>query len=221
MPYQYVRSLNLYREVATGRFVAKETVMGYVMQVISAGDNKGYSIATLYSTGQLSADDYGRVLKQSLKETYLQQYMLGRGGKGEMTQKDYGALGYMLRVRYQEINNYVAEIKQREDSGIPYTLDYLSNRNRLYYESSRQAYERGNSEAYGLPLLPAYPADGSTLCVSGCRCFWRIEKVAGGFDCFWEIVPGKNCKTCLDRNRLWYPLQVRDGIFVNFVDVRK
>lgn len=213
MPFEYVRSINRYRDKATGRFKSRQDVLLHVQELIESGNDTGAILAQQVADGSISPDDFGELLRQDLKITYVQNLMLGRGGRDQTTAADYGGLGYPLRVQYAFIDNYVEQMKQAQAEGREWSVEYMQNRNRLYYQTARQAYERGHSAAYGTPVLPAYPGDLSTACMSGCLCWWNIERVDGGFDCYWEITAGvENCPDCVERNTLWYPLRVRDGV---------
>lgn len=85
----------------------------------------------------------------------------------------------------------------------------MDARAQMYGRAMRQSYERGR--ARGLPL-PAVPGDGSTECLSNCRCAWRIrwiDRAAGDVDCHWELGKAEHCDDCRDRARRWSPLRIR------------
>lgn len=218
MPYQYVRSVNRYRDTSTGRFVTREEVMSYVDTIISTGEDEAATLARLVSSGELSPADFGLQLREEIKAAHIQEYILGRGGRSQMTARDWGTVGRMLREQYTYVDGFVEDISA---GGL--SEGQIRVRAGLYFKTARQAYERGNAAAYGLPKLPAYPADGSSECVSGCQCYWRFVKLPGdgNVDCFWETDPiVENCDTCIARGGIWYPLQVRGGKLLPYQDVR-
>lgn len=218
MAFQYVRSVNRYRDSATGRYVSRATVLDYVERIAQAGSDKAAAYAALVANGELSAADFGLRMRAELKQAYIQEYILGRGGRDAMTPSDWGAIGAMLRKEYNLLNGFVADIEAGNLSEAQ-----IRARANLYFMTARQAYERGNARAHGVPTLPAYGRDGSTECHSMCGCYWRFEKLDGdgNVDCFWEIDPTlENCETCLERSAVWYPLQVRNGVLLPYIDVR-
>jgi len=82
-------------------------------------------------------------------------------------------------------------------------------RSDLYTASARQAFERANMRAHGIPELPAQPGDGSTICKTRDRCHWEYEQVEGGWNCTWVLDPAaEHCETCLERAEEWNPLFV-------------
>lgn len=79
-------------------------------------------------------------------------------------------------------------------------------RSRMYMRSAREAFERGQMRAYRIPELPAYPGDGSTECLTNCRCSWRFVITDDGIDCYWDIDwDAENCQDCIDRHYMWNP----------------
>lgn len=214
--YEYVESLHRYRNRETGQFVSRAEVMAYVDRIESAGADALDLYAELLEDGTLSAADYGELLRDELKSSYIQQGILGRGGRDQMTQSDWGRIGAMLKPEYQRITAFVVEI----DAGA-LTIAQITARSRNYFKASRNAYEQMNAAAYGI-RLPAYPCDGTSECMNGCRCSWDIRPLGDGdMDCYWEIDPlAENCATCADRGFEWYPLAYRDGDFLPYRDIR-
>lgn len=213
MAYEYDEELNQYRDTKTGRFVARATVMGYVASLVQAGQNAGEVLSGLVSSQQLALADFRRMLKQELKDTYIQQFILGRGGRSSMTQSDWGVVGNLLRREYRALERTFASVDGLSEGQI-------NNRVRQYFKASRQAFERGNSRAYGTPDLPAYPGDGSTKCKSGCTCSWDIQRTDDGWDCYWRNQVGDDCPTCLDREGAWSPLRIRDNVIQPYRDIK-
>ena len=52
----------------------------------------------------------------------------------------------------------------------------MGARAEMYLDGSTQAFERGKAASYSSGLdLPANPGDGSSECLSQCRCQWSID----------------------------------------------
>lgn len=215
MPYEYVNSLNRYRDAQTKRLVSRDEVMAYVMDLELLGADAGDNLGAMVASGEISPADFNLLLKQELKSSYIQQGILGRGGRDAMDFSDWGSIGNMLKPEYRLIDDFTRVLEDLSDADI-------RRRSRQYFGATRQAYEAMNAKAHGV-RLPAYPADGSTLCVNGCKCNWRIEKLmgAGNLDCYWDIdLQADNCATCIDRNRHWAPIRVRNGILGDYKEIK-
>lgn len=76
----------------------------------------------------------------------------------------------------------------------------------------QEVYGAATATVKGVPALPAYPKDGTTQCLTNCKCKWRLEYVKGRFGAitevraFWVLSPVENCPTCLCRATRWNPL---------------
>lgn len=90
----------------------------------------------------------------------------------------------------------------------------IAARSKMYFNSAREAYERGKARALGAPTMPAYPGDGSTACLTNCRCMWDYQQGTKDgqpvWNCYWNIQgpDDANCVDCLDRHGKWHPLVV-------------
>lgn len=215
MPYEWVRSKHQYRNSVTKRWVSHDEVLEYVDTIITGGAIQGDQAASLYLSGQLSAADFGVAFKQELKYSWLQQGILGKGGRDQMDFSDWGYIGRQLRDEYELIDGFVV------------TLDNLSEaqiraRAANYFRASRAAFERGYVRSFGIPDLPAYPADGSSICMNGDGCRWIIieREGAGNFDCYWTLGATEHCPTCIDRAIEWSPLEVRDGELGRYREIK-
>lgn len=101
-------------------------------------------------------------------------------------------------------NDFIAALQ----GGVVGSLGALSlmeviRRAKMYINSARQAFERAKTYAYG--NLPAYPGDGSTICLSNCRCHWELQFSANNLVAYWRLGTSDNCKTCIERASNWNP----------------
>lgn len=122
-----------------------------------------------------------------------------------MTQRDWGVIGSQLKSQYQYLNNFGNEISQNG-----FSPGYVKYRSGLYVNSARQAYERGKTEAFGGSslVLPAYPGDGASTCLSNCKCHWRIVEKKDRWQAFWRRTALESCDTCINRAIVWAPLEI-------------
>lgn len=84
----------------------------------------------------------------------------------------------------------------------------------MYAEATQQSFW-GGKFAY-LPL-PSLPGDGTTTCLSRCRCKWHIDEIdadRGSWDAYWRRNAKDSCQICIQRAADWNPLQIRNGELV-------
>lgn len=137
-----------------------------------------------------------------IKDAYIAQYVAAKGGRHNMTAADWGRIGRMMAPdgQYQFLNGFANDIVDKDLS-----LRQIVARGNLYINSSTQAFERGKAALYGI-RLPAYPADGSQVCLSNCKCSWEIVLVDGVYHCYWRLNgSAEHCETCLANSAAYSP----------------
>jgi hypothetical protein len=121
-------------------------------------------------TGELPIDAWQTTMRQEIKTRYIQRYLAGRGGVGPMTQVDYGSIGGMLADQYRYLDGFARDIAEGKLSEAQ-----IARRSEMYFNSSREAYERGQK---------------------------RANEIAGLNEVLWVNMPGEICPDCQDLARL-------------------
>lgn len=90
----------------------------------------------------------------------------------------------------------------------------------MYGESLGQCYQRAyflaRGSRVGLPDLPAYPRDGSTVCRVNCRCEWRVKRVSNVvYQATWKLGAAEHCPDCIERGRVWNPITIARIVATN------
>lgn len=194
-----------YHDLATGRFMPRSEVLNYVNDSLVASGNATDVLAQLVSDGTLSPADWNGAMRQEVKEEYIRQYILGRGGLEQMTSEDWGSIGGSLVHQYHP---YLDGFTQDIASG-KLSEAQIRARAKMYTNSAGQAFERGKARASakaGLDevkwtLTPAehcvdcealaamgwqpvaddpfggcFPRSGCTQCLSNCKCILDYRK---------------------------------------------
>lgn len=86
-----------------------------------------------------------------------------------------------------------------------------NSRAQMYAESIKAPYWRG---AVKMLALPAMPGDGTSTCLTRCRCAWDVTPLEGdgNYDCTWLMSAAEDCQICAQRSLDWAPLRVREGV---------
>lgn len=203
-----------YRNRDNGQFMARETVLGFVDRSLDTSSNYTRDLAELVDVRQISPSDWHARMRQEIKDEYIRQYLLGTGGRDQMRPADWGSVGGMIGDQYRYLRDFYAEIESGD-----LTEAQIRARAAMYINSAREAYERANARAQsgGTLVLPAYPGDGSTICLTNCRCFWDIQEILDdlgiliGWNAYWTLTPAEHCTTCLGRAGMWNPYTVEIG----------
>jgi hypothetical protein len=198
----WLPDLHRYRDLATGRFVSADQVLTWAQEAMAAAGDVGSAATALLVNGQLAVGEWQTIVRQELKDSYIQQYVLGKGGLEQMAAADWGSIGGMLAEQYRYLDAFAAEIAAGNLSAAQ-----IEARLGMYFESANEAYERANARAYGVPELPDYPGSGNTVCLTRCGCHWEFAETEGGWNCYWRLDPAKeNCPDCQERAATWNPL---------------
>jgi hypothetical protein len=199
-PWQWDRDTRRYRDTRTGRFLSPSAMVRLRDEFAGAMAEKGKAATEKLAEGARTLQQWTADQRQALKTAYIDQYVMGRGGRQQMTQSDWGRLGQMLRSQYSYLNGFSADL-----AAGTLTPAQAVARGVLYFSSSVQAYEAGKGAAWGI-TLPAHPGDGSTECKSNCRCVWVIVETDTAVEASWETRPAEHCETCVSRASTWAPL---------------
>ena len=159
------------------------------------------TLAYKLAAGDLTLQQWTEQQRALIRTAYVDQYVMGRGGRQQMTQADWGTVGQKVRAQYQYLDGFAKDLAAGK-----MTPQGAAARAKLYTASATAAFETGKAGSYGL-RLPAYPADGSTPCKVSCRCHWRIEDGDSVWNCFWVLGARdeRNCNVCPDRAARWAP----------------
>ncbi len=185
MPYTWDPVKSRYHDTKTGRFVKATQV-------------QDLASASIQETGKLVSrlgpKEMRIVLREEVKRETIRQYLLGRGGVNQMTPKDWGTVGSILRDQYSHLDDFVTQLNDLTDAQV-------QARSLMYINSAREGLEKGKRAAIdqsdeftqerwvlggdnpcdGCQALAAkgwvkigtlgqFPGDGGTQCLTGCQC---------------------------------------------------
>ena len=195
--------VNQYRDPATGRFVGIAQMQGLRNEYIERQKVRMADLARDYRAGDISIYQLENSIKDILKNTYIDMYAMGAGGRNNLSQRDWGRIGAMLKEQYGE-NGYLKAFMEQIAAG-NLSEAQIAARLNMYLNSANEALWKALTRDLSFNL-PAYPGDGSTECMTNCRCEWDIHKVPEGYDCYWIVDhEAENCPTCLQREKDWNP----------------
>lgn len=196
MTWQWSLSASRYRDSVTGRFLSRARALEFVTASIAATDDV---VATLGSfvasdTPSISSDDWRTAMRQEIKDEYIRQYLLGRGGIEQMTQADWGSIGGSLAEQYRRLDVFRDEIAAGELSEAQ-----VKARSRMYINSARESYERAQQKvnvAAGFDEVRWVIDIAKENCVD-CLAFEAMGWQAIADDPYGGCLPGTGCTVCL------------------------
>jgi len=169
--------------------------------------------------GRIESDEWLRRMMGEVKDLHTTALAIGESGRWDnISQEEWGQLGANVQKQYRFLRRWRRQIDQQ---GVEeFSLAQLNDRAQKYGSAASESYQIGYTGEVGVPIgeLPAMPGDGTTECMTRCKCRWAIntlDKERGDFDCTWTLGVAEHCETCLERSVEWVQLEIRGGILVS------
>lgn len=211
-----------------GAAMGREKILAFSRTSIQASTDKIDLLAMRVAEGLITPEAWHEAMREELKGEYIRQYLLGRGGRNQMTQEDWGSVGGSLAEQYRWLTNFAdqvaggnlteGQIKVRGLLELAAIGPYQGvRRSAMYVNSAREAFFRAQARARGFQPsdLPYMPADGDTICLTRCNCSWDYvpvyeDGVLAGWDCYWKLGGNpQHCDSCIARATESAPYQIR------------
>jgi len=141
-PYIWLPDLQRYRDTATGRFASSNEVRDWGQTSMNDSADHARGMAGALAERDISLGQWERNMREQIKEEYIKQYLLGRGGRDLMTAEDWGSVGGMCADQYRYLDGFAAEIAAGNLSE-----KQIAARSEMYLRSSREAFERARGRA--------------------------------------------------------------------------
>ena len=141
-PYIWLPNLQRYRDTATGRWASSAEVRGWGQTSMDDSADHARGMAGALTERDISLGQWERNMRSQIKEEYIRQYLLGRGGRALMTAVDWGSIGGMCADQYRYLSGFATEIAAGELSE-----KQIAARSAMYLNSAREAFERGRGRA--------------------------------------------------------------------------
>ena len=154
--------------------------------------------------GEINLQQWVRGMRTALKDLHTSTAIIAKGGEvASMTQADWGWVGAKCRWQFMYLERLALVIYQY---GMP---SNMVRRLQMYGDAARHTLEHfiGIDQEY--PPLPYEPGDGSTRCLTSCRCRWIVRRVRDsknrliGWYVTWRMSIAENCEDCVRRSKEW------------------
>lgn len=152
--------------------------------------------------GKVSTAYWQREVGLVMRRYWLQAYMGGLGREPTNAER---------RVLRQELNKqayYLRRFRSDIETGLSSPLQ-TANRVLMYGDRLWGEWERGKADRQEV-ILPQYPGDGNTQCLTHCRCHLEYEDTPDGqVAVTWHVNRDEEtCPDCLALGDEWNPLVV-------------
>lgn len=208
MIYYWDTTVGRYRG-SDGRFVAKSVIDSFINRSLLTSANVSDTLGQMVSNGLVNVNDWKLSFREEIKGEYIRQYLTGKGGLDQMTSKDWGSIGGMLKEQYGYLDGFAQDIASGNLSE-----GQILARSNMYINSAEEALERAKETvakdlgfdmveweidtsvencddclafaAMGVVLVDedpyngAYPGSGDTQCLTNCHCKLNYTNAESG-----------------------------------------
>ena len=146
MDFSFDPKVQRYRYIVgtgKGQFVPMSAAKFMMQRNIEATQSDIRTIGELLAEGKISLATWEETTAIALKNLHIQSYLLGRGGKMAMEQRDYGLIGYRLRREYQYLRRFAEEIRTKGMSRAEFY-----RRLEMYSHAGSGLYEKARTEGH-------------------------------------------------------------------------
>lgn len=156
-------------------------------------------------SGAINVGEWEQRVLQLIEQAHTDAYV---AGGGPLDKNGRSVIEDAVNEQRSFLRQFAQEIGESLAKGT-YLSAWLS-RSAMYGLSARASYWRAQTR--GIPL-PALPGDGTTQCLTRCRCSWDIERLEGdgNADAYWKRHTDDSCQTCIARASRWSPVRIRNG----------
>jgi len=195
--YTYNPDTQRYRNLNTGRFVARREITNLLDAQVSSAESRLHELATAYHEGRIAPSVWVEQMRTEVRRLEIQQISLAKGGFDQLSQRDFGRAGASLREQYARIIGTAQDVQDGKVT-LPQLLNridgYVGEGRKLYYQTQRDNAGTGDADmttiarrrldpaAAHCPQCPEYYDRGwvmagevvapgeSCQCGSHCRC---------------------------------------------------
>lgn len=191
--YGFDERAGRWRDLRRGTFVSEETVRAEVARLAEAAQETQRTLTRQLYNGDISLAQWQRGVAAEQKDARLAQSMFARGGRDNMTPREWGRVGRQLRDDYGYLSGFAQDIadgKVSEAEALRRIGMYGNATGSSYWQEwiRQQEGEGWNN----LPALTQVPRDGKTDCLTNCKC--DLDRRDDGI--WWLLRPAEHCDDC-------------------------
>jgi hypothetical protein len=194
MPFTWSEAQQRYRDTGTGRFVSSSAVRADIDRMLDDVAHRTGDLTRLLQDGRMGLRDWQTMMAQEIKDVHTANAVLARGGWENMTERDWGRVGHIIRDEYGHLNRWATDLQTGRaplDGRALVRAEQYTQAGRGTYEEVKRYAARDvgllweynvleptaahcdgclDADAMGVRPVGEIPAIGSRDCLTRCRC---------------------------------------------------
>ena len=142
--YSYDPRTHAYRNLSTGRLVARQAITDLLRDVADGAGNRLAALGRSAVRGDLPPRQFYELMQREVKYAYNAAAALAAGGWDRLTAREWGGNGIRLRAQYAYLRDFAADIaagKLTEAQAAARASTYGDSAYSRYWELDRQKQE--------------------------------------------------------------------------------
>lgn len=193
--YRWEPESGRYRDLSTGRYVSEQAIARDIDRYNDTIVKERIRATTQQMLdGKLALQDWQTRMARELKDAYVVNVQIGRGGRNATQFSDYGRIGGRLQFEYRKLDEFAQQIKAGEAGSAAQVMaranQYAGGPRTAYFDGQQAAKEEAGLTEERRVLNPAehcddcvgYAAEGwkpigwfpppgtGSACGHNCRC---------------------------------------------------
>lgn len=156
--------------------------------------------AKVYS-GDITIGKWEESMKAAIRGLHTSVATIQKGGWDTMTWSDWGKIGNPVKQQYQYLHEFAKSIETKRDT---ISLASIEARAKMYGNATAATGDIVSVDSDIRSKLPWMPRDGSTICLTNCKCHWELTIISKTkqwqmVQAIWRLTPAEHCETCVGR----------------------
>ena len=162
--------------------------------------------------GAIDINEWTAIMRRVLARAQVGAYEIGVGSSSLLVEQ-IRIVARNLARQLPFLRRFARVLQADIEAGnMDEIVQKFERRAEMYTQTIVSNYWQGKT--YGKPAPPAYPGDGTSQCLTQCRCsleYEELDKKKGDWNIYWRLGKAEHCQTCRIRAREWSPLRYRGG----------
>ena len=199
--WEWNQDTKRYRDTNTGRIITSNSRIGLRDDLIENHLPEVRRLARGLRDGKVSVQGFVSSMRRIIKNSYLQQWALQRGGLNAMTSNDLITLSLHTQRQHEFSTKVCRTDHAKANCHIRKSATVLKCM--CIHQHSQQ---NGQRQAVLILTCRNTLATGNQICRARCKCRWEIKEEEELTLCYWIIdVNAEHCESCRINAAMWKP----------------